>query len=127
MILTIINIRGLIAAMQRNNNNPSQQQPTTSAVGGDDDEPIQKINMDDYKAEVMRTFNLTTDEEYKKWVLAGNKLSPAPKRRSPTMYSERVKHAFGLTDEEWQRKVASGELLFRPSENYEDEHAQAKF
>jgi hypothetical protein len=92
-----------------------------------DDEPIQKINMDDYKAEVMRTFNLTTDEEYKKWVLAGNKLSPAPKRRSPTMYSERVKHAFGLTDEEWQRKVASGELLFRPSENYEDEDAQAKF
>jgi|Tabmets5t2r1_1033131.scaffolds.fasta_scaffold734135_1 hypothetical protein len=50
--------------MQRNNNNPSQQQPTTSAAGGD--EPIQKINIDDYKAEVMRTFNLTTDEEYKK-------------------------------------------------------------
>jgi hypothetical protein len=43
------------------------------------------------------------------------------------MYSERVKHAFGLTDEEWQRKVASGELPFRPSENYEDEDTQAKF
>jgi hypothetical protein len=111
--------------MQRNNNNkPSQQQPTTGAAS--DDKPIQKINMDDYKAEVMHTFNLTTDEEYKKWVLAGNKLAPAPERRPPTLYSERVKHAFGLTDEEWQRKVASGELLFRPSENYENENIQAK-
>jgi hypothetical protein len=88
---------GLIAAVQRNNNNNlSQEQPMTTAAG--DDEPIWKINMNDYKAEVMRTFNLTSDEEYKEWVLAGNKLPPAPERRPPTMYSEQVKHVFGLTD-----------------------------
>jgi hypothetical protein len=41
--------------------------------------------------------------------LVSNKLPPAPKRRPPTMYSERLKLVFGLTDEA-ERKYFESEF-----------------
>jgi hypothetical protein len=62
--------------------------------------------LNDYKAAVMRRYSFTTDEEYSDWVIAGNTLSQDLRGSiAPTMYSERVCHALGLSRKEWGQKV----------------------
>ena len=94
-------------------------------------EQIDNRQMDDYKAHVMLVFNLKTDEEYKEWVLEGNIIPPELRLKGIglTTYGNRVRHALGLTWDQWKQKVRSGELRFRPmgTGNYEDEDPQAKF
>jgi hypothetical protein len=92
-------------------------------------EQINNRQMEDYKAHVMHVFNLSTDEEYIKWVLEGNKLPSElrPKGMRTTIYGNRVRHALGLTWDEWSQKVRSGQLKFWPTDYYEDEDPQAKF
>ena len=85
--------------------------------------------MDDYKAYVMRVFNLGTDEEYKKSVLEGNKLPPElrPEGMELTTYGDRVRHALGITWAQWGQKIDDGELKFWPTDDYVDEDPNAVF
>lgn len=102
---------------------------TQLQANGERHEQIDNRQMDDYKGYVMLVFNLKTDEEYKKWVLEGNILPPELRLNGmrPTVYGNRVRHALGLTWDQWKQKVRSGELRFSPTDNYEDEDPQAKF
>jgi hypothetical protein len=92
-------------------------------------EQIDNRQMDDYKGYVMLVFHLKTNEEYKKWVLEGNVLPSEfrPKGMSLTSYGNRVRHALGLTWDQWKQKVRDGELKFWPRENYIDEDPNAVF
>jgi hypothetical protein len=62
-------------------------------------------------------------------VLEGNVLPSEfrPKGMSLTSYGNRVRHALGLTWDQWKQKVRDGELKFWPRENYIDEDPNAVF
>ena len=66
-----------------------------------------------YKLEIMRVYNITSDEEYSRRVLEGDESiylpQPNPKFEG-TWYDERVAHVLGLSYQELQDKFDKGEL-----------------